>query len=47
VPQIIYILSAPIANEILIPEVAEILRMMITNLLIPYAMLHRAGAARS
>jgi simple sugar transport system permease protein len=43
--QTTYILSAPIANAILIPEVAEILRMMITNLVILYAMLHRGGAS--
>jgi simple sugar transport system permease protein len=45
--QTTYILSAPIANAILIPEVAEILRMMITNLVILYAMLHRGGAPSS
>ncbi len=45
--QTTYVLSAPIANELLVPEVAEILRMMITNLVILYAMLHRGGAVRS
>lgn len=39
--QTIYLLSAPIANIILIPQMAEILRMIITNGIILYAFLKR------
>lgn len=38
--QTIYVLSGPIANELLIPEFAEIIRMIITNLIILYALLY-------
>lgn len=44
--QTTYILSAPIANELLIPEAAEILRMIVTNCVILYALLHRGGVRR-
>ncbi len=37
--QTIYVLSGPVANEILIPEFAELSRMIITNLIILYALL--------
>lgn len=37
--QTIYVLSAPLANEILVSEAAEIFRMMITNAVILYAVL--------
>lgn len=39
--QSLYVLSAPIANEVFIPESAEILRMLITNAVILYAFMHR------
>lgn len=45
--QTTYILSAPIANELLIPEAAEILRMIVTNCVILYALLHRGGVRES
>jgi simple sugar transport system permease protein len=38
--QSIYLLSAPLANELLVPEAAEIFRMMITNFTILYALLY-------
>lgn len=37
--QSIYLLSTPIANELLVPEMAEIIRMIITNGIILYAFL--------
>lgn len=37
--QTIYLLSTPIANELLMPEMAEIVRMIITNGIILYAFL--------
>lgn len=37
--QTIYVLSGPVANEILIPEFAELTRMIITNLIILHALL--------
>lgn len=37
--QTIYLLSAPIANTILIPQMSEIVRMIITNGIILYAFL--------
>lgn len=37
--QTIYVLSAPLANEILVSEAAEIFRMMISNAVILYAIL--------
>lgn len=39
--QTIYLLSAPIANIILIPQMSEIIRMIITNGIILYAFLKR------
>lgn len=41
--QTIYLLSVPIANEILVPEVTEILRSLVTYGIILYALLHRSG----
>lgn len=38
--QTLYVVSGPIANEAMIPEVAEILRLMLTNGVILYALLH-------
>ncbi|WP_136810815.1 ABC transporter permease subunit [Desulfosediminicola flagellatus] len=38
-----YVLSGPLANDLLVPEVAEILRMIITNGVILYALLYRGG----
>ncbi len=37
--QTIYVLSGPLANEILVSEAAEIFRMMISNAVILYAVL--------
>ncbi|MGI6711390.1 MAG: ABC transporter permease subunit [Bacillota bacterium] len=39
--QTIYLLSAPIANALLLPQMSEILRMIITNGIILYALLKR------
>lgn len=44
--QTTYLLSGPIANEILVPEVAEIFRMMITNGVILYALIHEGKFKR-
>lgn len=41
--QSIYLLSSPIANEVLLPEVSEIFRMMVSNSIILYALLKRKG----
>ncbi len=38
-----YILSGPLANELLVPEMAEIFRLMLTNGVILFAMLHAGG----
>lgn len=37
--QSIYLLSVPLANQLLLPEISEILRMLITNAIILYALL--------
>jgi simple sugar transport system permease protein len=39
----IYILSGPLANDLLVPEMAEIFRLMLTNGVIFFAMLHAGG----
>ncbi|MBU1566391.1 MAG: ABC transporter permease [Proteobacteria bacterium] len=44
--QTTYLISGPIANEILVPEVAEIFRMMITNGIILYALMHEGKMKR-
>jgi simple sugar transport system permease protein len=44
--QTTYVISGPIANALLVPEVAEILRMILTNGVILYAMLYEGGSAR-
>lgn len=41
--QTTYLISGPIANEMMMPEVAEILRLMITNAIILYALLYEGG----
>lgn len=41
--QTTYLISGPIANELMIPEVAEIFRLMITNGIILYALLYEGG----
>lgn len=41
--QTTYLISGPIANALMIPEVAEILRMIITNSIILYALLYEGG----
>lgn len=38
--QTIYVLSGPLANELLVPEVAEIIRMLIANSIILWALIH-------
>lgn len=45
--QTMYVLSAPIANELLMPEFAEILRMMVTNAIILYAIIYGEGVAKN
>ena len=44
--QTTYLISGPIANAILVPEVAETFRMMITNGIILYALVHEGKAKR-
>jgi simple sugar transport system permease protein len=44
--QTTYVISGPIANALLVSEVAEILRMILTNAIIIYAMLYEGGRAR-
>ncbi len=41
--QTVYILSGPLANELLVPEVAEIVRMFISNGIILWALLHEGA----
>ncbi|MBI9091923.1 MAG: hypothetical protein JEZ12_22150 [Desulfobacterium sp.] len=41
--QTTYLISGPIANEMMLPEVAEIFRLMITNGIILYALLYEGG----
>lgn len=41
--QTTYLISGPIANELMLPEVAEIFRMLITNGIILYALLYEGG----
>jgi simple sugar transport system permease protein len=43
--QTVYVLSGPVANESMIPEVAEIVRLMVTNGVILYALLYEGGKA--
>lgn len=43
--QTTYLISGPIANELMIPEVAEILRLLITNAIILYALIYEGGKA--
>lgn len=44
--QTTYLISGPIANALLVPEVAEIFRLMITNGVILYALLHEGNIDR-
>ncbi len=44
--QTTYIVSGPIANEMLVPEVAEIFRMLISNGIILYALIYEGGRRR-
>lgn len=41
--QTIYLISVPIANQLLLPEISEILRMIISNGIILYAILRKRG----
>lgn len=41
--QTTYLISGPIANEMMLPEVAEIFRLMISNAIILYALLYEGG----
>jgi simple sugar transport system permease protein len=45
--QTIYVLSGPVANELLVPEVAEVLRMLIANSIILWALLHEGSKTTS
>lgn len=45
--QSMYILSSPLSNAILIPEMSEVLRMMITNFIILYALLFEGGRRKN
>lgn len=38
-----YVISGPLANDLLVPEVAEIFRLMVTNGVILYALLYEGG----
>ncbi len=44
--QTTYSISGPVANELLVPQAAEILRMILTNGIILYALLYEGGKAR-
>lgn len=44
--QSIYVVSGPLANQLLVPEVSEILRMIVTNGIILYALIYEGGRAR-
>lgn len=44
--QTTYLVSGPIANELLVPEIAEIFRLMITNGVILYALVHKGNVSR-
>ena len=44
--QTTYSVSGPVANELLVPQAAEILRMILTNGIILYALLYEGGKAR-
>lgn len=41
--QTIYVLSGPLANALLVPEVAEIIRMLIANSIILWALIHEGA----
>ena len=41
--QSVYVLSGPLANELLVPEIAEIMRMLIANSIILWALLHEGS----
>jgi simple sugar transport system permease protein len=45
--QTTYLISGPIANALLVPEVAEIFRLMITNGIILYALVHEGSKKRN
>ncbi|GAB6179742.1 hypothetical protein JCM14036_10610 [Desulfotomaculum defluvii] len=45
--QSIYVVSGPITNQLLIPEVSEIFRMIVTNGIILYALLYEGGRVRN
>ncbi|TJX13743.1 ABC transporter permease [Tissierella creatinini] len=44
--QTTYLLSIPVANAILVPEITEVLRMIITNGIILYAFLYKGGSKK-
>lgn len=44
--QSIYVFSTPLANRLLVPEASEIMRVMITNMVILYALLYEGGRAK-
>lgn len=41
--QTIYVLSGPLANELLVPEIAETMRMLIANSVILWALIHEGN----
>ncbi|MBF0378464.1 MAG: ABC transporter permease [Desulfamplus sp.] len=45
--QTTYLISGPIANELMVSEVAEIFRLMVTNGIILYALLYEGGIGRN
>ncbi|UNC93752.1 ABC transporter permease [Candidatus Contubernalis alkalaceticus] len=44
--QSIYVFSTPLANRLMVPEASEIMRVMITNMVILYALLYEGGRAK-
>lgn len=42
-----FLLSVPVANALFMPEMAEIIRMIITNAIILYAFLHEGGLKKN
>jgi len=45
--QAIYVISGPVANQLLMPEFAEIIRMLVTNSIILYALLYGEGLRKN
>lgn len=45
--QTIYVFSGPLANQLLVPQVSEIMRSIVTNGVILYALIHEGGRAKA